>query len=251
MIGSFLIAFTFSCAQQAPQESKDYSAMVLIPAGEFMMGHDSEGDHSPVHKVYIDSFYMDKYEVTNAQFQKYCEETESNYPEYWGMEEFKSGPEFPNHPVLGISWYEAVSYAEWAGKRLPTEAEWEYAARGGLIDNDYPYGPDADSSMANYTVSGVARGPMPVGSYPANGFGLHDMSGNVVEWVVDFYDDEYYAASPDKNPTGPEKGKFKVIRGGGWHTGPYCNRVYFRNALRSNWRDINIGFRCTKDAATE
>jgi iron(II)-dependent oxidoreductase len=225
--------------------------MVLIPAGEFMMGHDSEGDHSPVHKVYIDSFYMDKYEVTNAQFQKYCEETESNYPEYWGMEEFKSGPEFPNHPVVGISWSEANKYAEWAGKRLPTEAEWEYAAHGGLVDNNYPYGPEPDTSKARFTFEGKTEGSMPVGSYPPNGFGLHDMSGSVVEWVSDYYDGEYYNNSPEKNPAGPEDGKFKVIRGGGWHSGPYCNRVYFRNALRSNWRDIAVGFRCAKDAATE
>jgi iron(II)-dependent oxidoreductase len=225
------------------------SEMALIPAGEFMMGGDTEDDHMPIHKVYVDSFYLDRYEVTNVQFQRYCQETDAEYPEYWGMEEFHCGPDFPDYPVVGVSWREAGDYAEWAGKRLPTEAEWEYAARGGLADNNYSYGGDADTSKANYSVKGREwKGTVPVGSYPPNGFGLFDMTGNVVEWVADFYDEDYYRNSPDKNPTGPEDGKFKVIRGGGWHSGSYCTRVYFRNALRSGWRDIAVGFRCARDA---
>jgi len=225
--------------------------MVLIPAGEFMMGGESEDDHMPVHKVYIDSFYLDKYEVTNAEYQKYCDETGEPLPEFWGMARFHCGPEFPNYPVVGISWSEANKYAEWAGKRLPTEAEWEYAARGGLVNNNYPYGTDADTSRARFTFEGKTGGSLTVGSYPANGFGLHDMSGNVVEWVADYYDKDYYKVSPENNPAGPEDGKFKVIRGGGWHSGPYCNRVYFRNALRPNWHDIAVGFRCARDANTD
>ena len=105
--------------------------VVLVPGGEFPMGSDSEGDHSPVHKVHVDSFYMDKYEVTNAQYLRFCEATGHRLPEFWGMEGFRCGPDYPNHPVVTVSWYDATEYAKWCGKRLPTEAEWEYAAREG------------------------------------------------------------------------------------------------------------------------
>ncbi|MFB0516876.1 MAG: formylglycine-generating enzyme family protein [Candidatus Neomarinimicrobiota bacterium] len=231
-----------------PQESNQKPPdMILVPGGKFMMGAAGNGDHSPVHQVSIDSFYMDKCEVTNAQYLAFCEATNRKLPEFWGMEAFHSGPEFPDHPVVGISWSDAAAYAKWAGKRLPTEAEWEYAARGGLVGKDYPGGDKLDSTLANFTMQGVTSGTAPVGSYPANGYGLHDMAGNVVEWVADNYDKDYYKMSPKKNPAGPEKGKFRVIRGGGWHSGPSCCRVYFRNCLPGNWLDFNVGFRCAKD----
>jgi formylglycine-generating enzyme required for sulfatase activity len=189
---------------------------------------------------------MDKHEVTNAQYLKFCEETNRKLPEFWRMERFHSTVEFPNHPVVGISWRDAQAYAEWCGKRLPTEAEWEYAARGGLSGMDYPNGNSIDSSTANYTEAAL-DGTMPVASYAPNGYGLYDMAGNVAEWVADYYDTDYYATSSSNNPTGPESGKFRVIRGGGWHSGPFCNRVYVRNALPDNWVDFNVGFRCAKD----
>jgi len=219
--------------------------LVLIPGGEFLMGSDSEGDHSPIHKVYIDSFYMDKYEATNAQYLGFCEATGHRLPEFWGMDSFRCGPDYPNHPVVGVSWPDAVEYAAWCGKRLPTEAEWEYAARGGLVGMSFPNGETLHPSDGNYNKSGKG-GPVAVGSYRANGFGLHDIQGNVVEWVWDVYDLHYYS-SPLANPRGPESGKFRVIRGGGWHSGPSCNRVYFRNALPVGWVDFNVGFRCAKD----
>lgn len=220
------------------------SEMALIPGGEFMMGGDVEDDHQPIHEVHVDSFYMDLHEVTNAQYFEFCMETERKLPIFWGMDEFRCGPEFPHHPVVGVCWADAKAYAEWAGKRLPTEAEWEYAARGGLAGKKYPNGDTIDTTLANYSVS---EGTEPVRSYPANGFGLYDMAGNVNEWVFDFYFDGYYDSSPHDNPTGPEKGKFHVIRGGGWHSGPYCNRVYRRCALIAYWTDFNVGFRCAKD----
>lgn len=220
--------------------------LVLIPGGEFLMGLDSEGDHSPAHKVYIDAFYVDKHEVTNAQYLRFCEETGRRRPEFWGMDGFRCGPEYPNHPVVGVHWYDATLYAEWCGKRLPTEAEWEYAARGGLVDMRYPNGDTLQPSDGNYNKSDKG-GPVAVGSYPANGFGLYDMQGNVVEWVSDFYAPDYYSSSPAANPQGPELGGFRVIRGGGWHSGASCNRVYYRNALPAGWVDFNVGFRCVKD----
>ncbi|MEE9442452.1 MAG: formylglycine-generating enzyme family protein [candidate division Zixibacteria bacterium] len=239
-----------SCIEKKPEEIPEIpleQEMVLIPGGVFIMGDSTEGDHYPPHEVSIDSFYVDKYEVTNAQFYQYCQETDAILPEFWGMADFHSGMNYPNHPVTGISWSEAKSYAEWAGKRLPTEAEWEYAARGGLSGKKYPSGDEIDSTLANYTIDGVAKGTIPVGSFVPNQFGLYDMAGNANEWALDFYSESYYSTGPTDNPTGPEKGRFKIIRGGGWHSGPYCNQVYFRNALPPNWRDFNIGFRCAKD----
>ncbi len=220
--------------------------LILIPAGEFLMGSDSEGDHNPAHKVYIDSFYIDKYEVTNAQYLEFCLETDRKLPEFWGMDEFRSGPNYPNHPVIGVNWRDAEECAKWRGKRLPTEAEWEYAARGGLVGKNYPNGDKIDPSQGNHSKSELG-GPVAVGSYPANGYGLHDMQGNVVEWVQDYYGADYYSLSPSSNPKGPDSGRFKIIRGGGWHSGPYCSQVHFRNALPPNWVDFNVGFRCAKD----
>ena len=210
------------------------------------MGKEEQGDCSPVHKVLVDSFYMDKCEVTNSQYAKFCEETGRHLPEFWGMKGFNSGVDFPNHPVVGISWIDARDYADWAGKRLPTEAEWEYAARGGLVGKNYPNGDQLDSTLANYSLAGVDA-TAPVGSYPANGYGLYDMVGNVCEWLSDYYAADYYQTSDRENPRGPEDGKFKVIRGASWHSGPGCNRVYYRSALQSNWVDFGVGFRCVKD----
>ena len=218
--------------------------LVLIAGGEFLMGS-SRGEDSPVHKVCVDSFYIDRCEVTNAQYLAFCEATGHRLPMFWGMDGFRCGPDCPDHPVVGVSWVDAKAYAEWCGKRLPTEAEWEYAARGGLEGMNYPNGDTLTPSDGNYSKS-VKRGSVAVGSYPANGFGLHDMQGNVAEWVADWYDPAYYASSPAENPEGPDFGKFKVFRGGGWHSGPSCNTVHFRNALPPGWLDFNVGFRCAK-----
>jgi iron(II)-dependent oxidoreductase len=220
--------------------------LVLIPGGEFLMGSDSEGDHTPAHTVYVDSFYMEKYEVTNAQYLEFCQATGHRQPEFWEMDEFRSGPDYPDHPVVGVSWHDAAEYAAWRGKRLPTEAEWEYAARGGLVGKNYPNGDALDPSDGNCNKSGKG-GSVAVGSYAANGYGLHDMQGNIVEWVWDYYDAGYYSSSPLSNPRASEPARFHVIRGGGWHSGPYCNRVYYRNALPANWVDFNVGFRCVKE----
>lgn len=247
---SLTLVLSVKCSKpnQQSQEMKELKAeLILIPGGEFVMGKNGNGDYRPAHKVYLDSFYMDKYEVTNAQYLKFCQATERKLPEFWGMKNYHCGPDFLNHPVVGISWRDARAYAEWAGKRLPTEAEWEYAARGGLVGMNYPNGDELDTAEANYFVKDKARGTVVVGTYPPNGYGLHDMAGNVWEWISDYYDSEFYRNSPYKNPTGPDEGRFKVIRGGSWHSGPSCNRVYYRNALPGNWVDFAVGFRCVKD----
>jgi sulfatase modifying factor 1 len=216
-------------------EEEILAELALISGGEFLMGADSKGDHSPVHKVRLDSFYMDRYEVTNAQYLKFCQATGHRLPQFWGMSGFRCGPGYSNHPVVGVSWWDAADYAEW-----------EYAARGGLAGLDFPNSDSLDPSEGNYNKSGKG-GPVAVGSYRANGFGLHDMQGNVVEWVADCYEAAYYASSPAVNPQGPEDGRFRVIRGGGWHSGASCNKVYYRNGLPPNWVDFNVGFRCVKE----
>jgi len=211
------------------------------------MGGETEPDHRPVHEVGISAFRLTKHPVTNAQYAVFCGATDHRCPEFWGLDRFRSGPGYLDHPVVGVSWRDALAFAEWAGGRLVTEAEWEYAARGGLVGASYPTGEEIDPAAANYARSG-ADGPVPVGRYAPNGFGLYDMCGNVVEWVADRYDPTYYVRSPSVDPTGPEAGKHRVIRGGGWHSGPYCVRVDFRNALPANWVDIAVGFRVARDA---
>lgn len=221
--------------------------MVLVPGGEFVMGKDGEDDFSPAHRVMLDSFYIDKYEATNLQYYRFCQATGHQMPDFWGMKEYHCGIDFPNHPVVGVSCSDAIEYARWAGKRLPTEAEWECAAKGGLIDSSFPNGDYIDTTLANMTFKGRRKGTVQVGSYKPNTLGVYDMAGNVCEWVADIYGAEYYEDGPKKNPKGPDKGRFRVIRGGGWHSGSSCNRVYYRNALPSNWVDFAVGFRCAKD----
>lgn len=222
--------------------------MVLIPGGSSMMGSDShQGIASPKHQVILSSYYMDTYEVSNQKYYDFCMGTGYKLPEFWGMEIYKSGLDYPDHPVVGVSQFDASEYADWAGKRLPTEAEWEHAARGGLDDVSYYFGDKADRSMARYNDPEAEKGPLKTGSYPSNSYGLYDMSGNAWEWVSDWFSESYYSESPEKNPQGPARGSFKVLRGGGWHSGGGCISVHHRNALPQHWLDMAGGFRCVKD----
>lgn len=229
--------------------------LVFIPAGKYVMGKElppaKPGEkkqyvNNPAHNVELDAFYMDKYEVTNYQYFLFCQATGKKLPVFWGMSEFHCGLDFPNHPVVGVSYLDARDYAKWRGMRLPSEAEWEYAARGGLVGKKYPNGDELDDKSVNYGQH--QRGTTAVGSFPANGFGLYDMVGNVREWVADYYQTDYYLKSPGKNPQGPDIGRFRVIRGGSWFAGPGCVTVYRRNALAANWVDFAVGLRCAKDA---
>ncbi len=237
-------------AQSSAQESttntsdKQLTELVLVTGGEFMMGQEGEANNSPVHKVRLNSFYIDKHEVTNAQYHSFCMQTERALPIFWGMEEFRCGPDFADHPVVGVSWAAAKAYAEWAGKRLPTEAEWEFAARGGLAGKKFPGGDEMDDTAANFKSDGT----VPVTSYQANGYGLYEVSGNVREWVADYYEEFYYSASPEDNPKGPESGTFRAVRGGGWKSGKMCCTVDARICLPTYWVDFAVGFRCAKDS---
>ena len=221
--------------------------MALLPKGEFSMGKNSAGtsDWQPEHKVTIDAFYLDQYEVTNRQYNEFCVATNHALPMFWGMKVFHSGTDFPDYPVVWVSFFDAEKYAKWAKKRLPTEAEWEYASRGGLADKNFPNGDMIDSTLANFGKK--YAGSLKNGSFQPNGFGLYDMAGNVWEWTSDNYQGDYYKISPELNPKGPENSRFKVIRGGSWHSGSMCIQNYFRNGLSPSWVDFAVGFRCAKN----
>jgi len=215
--------------------------MVRVPAGEFIMGSDSgEADEKPVHRVYLDEFFIDKYEVTNEQYQQ-CVSAGSciaNY-KYDGFTD-------PQQPVVGVDWNQADTYCRWAGKRLPTEAEWEKAARG-TDGRTYPWGEGIDCSRANYGDCKHGK-TKPVGSYPsgASPYGAMDMAGNVWEWVADWYDKNYYKNSPNRNPTGPGSGSSRVIRGGGWRYDSLGLRSSDRYRSNPGSWGSDDGFRCAR-----
>ncbi len=226
---------------------KDGVKMGLVPAGEFMMGSlEGKGyeNEYPQHVVCLDAFYIDIYEVTNAKYKQFMNSTGYKTPKYWDNPDFNA----PNQPVVGISQNDAKAYANWAGKRLPTEAEWEKAARGGLIGKDYPWGDTLTHNNANYDGVGVGDewdGPSPVGSFAPNGYGLYDMAGNVWEWCADWYLCDYYANSPKLNPKGPDSGSTRAIRGGSWDDIVADDlRVSCRIDDDPDNADIYVGFRC-------
>ena len=236
-------------------------SMVLVPAGEFQMGsNDGRDDEKPVHTVYVDAFYMDVYEVTNVQYQKFMDATGQWPPTYWSNPNFNA----PEQPVVGVNWDAAVAYAEWAGKRLPTEAEWEYAARGALIGKKYPWGDEAFDAGGIYRASSgfgeldqdedAADGygySAPVGSFAPNGYGLYDMAGNVWEWCADWYGSDYYSSSPANNPTGQNSGTHRVFRGGSWSYRPDDLRVALRGYAVPHSRHSDYGFRCVSSEVAQ
>ena len=236
-----MLAWAGPAAAAVPRDT----TMVLVPAGEFVMGVEGAGDNSPAHTVRLRAYHLDRYEVTNAEYEDFCRSTGRHLPVFWGSDSLRSGARYPDHPVTMVSWRDARDYAAWRGKRLPTEAEWERAARGGVAGRAYVTGDELDPAQANFTKSGRG-GPVPVGSYAPNPYGLYDMAGNVQEWVADRYAEDAYRTSPPDDPRGPEKGRLAVIRGGGWYTGPGCMEVAYRIALPANWVDMNVGFRCAR-----
>lgn len=220
----------------------DGAEMVWIPAGKFLMGSDDYPSERPPHKVYLDGYWIYKFEVTVAQYRKFCQATGRKMPEApsWGWKD--------NHPIVYVSWNDATAYAEWAGARLPTEAQWEKAARG-TEGRRYPWGNEWDASKCVSSVGHRLSGTMPVGSCPqgASPFGVHDMAGSVWEWCADWYASESYKKSPRRNPTGPAFGMLRVLRGGSWNC---VAEDYFRAANRINGIPDNRygddGFRCSQ-----
>jgi len=260
----------------------DGMTMVYVPAGQFEMGSDDDGvdyamqlcselsddcqrrwyeDEQPVHTVALDGFWIDKYEVTNAQYQKCVEAGACQAPTTcnWGEPTYGEADK-ADHPAVCVDWQGAQDYCEWAGARLPTEAEWEYAARG-PAGNVFPWGDTFDGTLANscdtnctldWKHTGYDDGyeqTAPVGSYPdgTSWCGAEDMAGNVWEWVSDWYDSDYYSASPAENPGGPSSGEYRVSRGGSWRDGSNGELLLaafrYYSGVPSN-RTSNVGLRC-------
>lgn len=223
----------------------DGSILMYIPAGEFEMGNDyGDTDERPVHTVYLDAFYMYQTEVTNAMYALCVEDGVCDPPD--GT--YYSDPAYNDHPVVNVSWYDSEDYCRWAGGRLPTEAEWEKAARGGLVGAVFPWGnsyPVCTPGAENGAQYNKCDGPtVPVGSFAPNGYGLYDMAGNVWEWVGDWYDEDYYANSPYENPTGPTNSFYRVWRGGSWYFAVGYMSVAYRTFDSPDFSNIVLGFRC-------
>ncbi len=239
-------------------KGKDGAPMILIPAGAFTMGsNDGLPNERPEHKVTLDAYFIDQYEVTAGRYQMFVDSAKRNLPPTWDDEAAQT---LSNLPAVGMTWTDAAAYCKWAGRRLPTEAEWEKAARG-TDGRRYPWGhmqPFVD--IANYNrgvwvseaitlvpvnsgVEGmsVRHGLKQGGKSP---YGLFHMAGNAAEWVADWYDRGYYQKSPEQNPQGPTEGEKHVLRGGSWADLPPALRVTARVSAEPDYEERTIGFRC-------
>ena len=229
-------------------------ALVPIPAGWFTMGHAQGLDcERPPHRVWVDAFLLASCQVTNAEYARFLESTGAAAPPFMDKPEFSG----PRQPVVGVSWFEAVAYCEWlaakSGRgvirqyRLPTEAEWERAARGGREGELFPWGDEPPQSLPGYSAR-WRTGPEPVGDSPKNGFGLHEMCENVHEWCADWYGAEYYAHSPERNPKGPESGTRRASRGGSWRHHVKMSHCHTRSSIPPGMQYADYGFRVACDS---
>jgi formylglycine-generating enzyme required for sulfatase activity len=241
---------------------------VTIEADKFRMGaqredpsnpnydHDAGDNEVPVHEVYLEEYEIGRYPVTVEEYRRFVENEGYTNPRWWQAGDFGRYQEpvnwdeqllYPNRPVVGVSWYEAVAYCASAGARLPTEAEWERAARG-VSGKKYPWGDgEPDTEGANYYKEKVDH-PTPVGLFPrgATPEGIADMAGNVWEWVADWYEEDYRRRPPDRNPKGPQSGFARVLRGGCWFSVPWLLRATYRGRNVPEFRGNNMGFRCAR-----
>jgi len=237
---------------------EDGMTVLYVPAGTFQMGTEAsdpavEDNETPQHPVTLDGFWIDRTEVTNAQYAG-CVAAGACNPPYQSSsatrESYYDDSQYADYPVIRVTWDDAAAYCAWAGGRLPSEAEWEYAARGpeALV---YPWGNDPlDEALLNYNKK--VGDTTPVGSYAegASWVGALDMAGNVAEWVNDWYAADYYAVSPAENPTGPDTGDLKAMRGGSWFNPSYLMRSAWRSRIGPDIPDPSVGFRCVVPATS-
>lgn len=244
------------------------SSMIKIPRGPFQMGSSEGGDFErPVHEVVLADFWMDSTLVTNREFRRFVQETGyvtqaerqgnawgydgTNFHQATGLSWLELADSRDDHPVVLVSWFDAATYAQWVGKRLPTEAEWEKAARGGLIGNLYPWGDAAPNGLQCNFAAAPARIPptTTVKQFPPNALGLFDMVGNVWQWCSDWYGESAYQDGVCCNPQGPPTGTHRVRRGGSWNViQAFRLRCANRGAFDPSLSAPNIGFRCAADS---
>jgi len=222
--------------------------MVRIPEGSFLMGSDSAQDNErPVHRVWVDAFELAACQLTNAEYAQFLASTGHRIPLHWDDPVFSH----PEQPVVAPSWFDAAAYCEWLSERtghhyrLPTEAEWERAARGGLEQQIYPWGDAPLESLANYSAR-WKQAPEPVGRAEQNAFGLFDIGANVHEWCADWFDLGYYAISPDRNPQGPPEGTRRASRGGSWRHATKVSRCAARSSIPPDFQYADYGFRLAR-----
>ena len=243
---------------------RDEAPMVLVPAGVFLRGAPAptppEKDDAPARSVHLDAFYIDRAEVSNGAYARFLEAT-GRRPPSWSPQDGRRGedwgrfswegrhpqPGTADLPVTLVTWFDAEAYCAWAGKRLPTEAEWEKAARG-TDGRRYPWGSAPPSGRASF--GGARSGPLPPGSFPggAGPYGAVDLAGNVAEWVADYHDPGYYRGAPDRNPQGPERGAARVVRGGWWRDAEDKLQTFRRWRVPPARKHGGVGFRCVRGA---
>ncbi|MDE0330535.1 MAG: SUMF1/EgtB/PvdO family nonheme iron enzyme [Nitrospinae bacterium] len=249
----FLTALSACVAQGAELPRRitglDGAPLLLVPAGEFVMGSSPGGyifgdNETPRRRIFLKAFYIDKYEVTNRRFRKF----------FTPVDRYAGSFEEPDQPVVGVTWFQARAYCGRVGRRLPTEAQWEKAARG-ADGRVYPWG-DERATCARAVMGGVipscrkgfatwSVGSRPMGASP---YGAMDMAGNAMEWVADWYRGNFYARMPSKDPRGPDSGSLRVLRGGAWFNSRFLMRSAFRTGFAPYESNHGVGFRCARPA---
>ncbi|MCP4725564.1 MAG: formylglycine-generating enzyme family protein [bacterium] len=284
--GIILLLILPGCSSVDISVNNGYGEYLIVPAGEFLMGDnfdEGNSDEIPVHKVYLDAYYIGQNKITNYEYNRFISDNGYTTEIYWEAGEFGehgSEPDFwrnfeyrgggvsgnDNYPVVGVSWFEAMAYCSWLSVktgytyRLPTEAEWEKAARG-TTQYRFPWGNEIDETYARYDYGGSRKSYSiaPVGYYNgmaygrlitknnASPFGAYDMAGNISEWCLDWYDHKYYRASPETDPKGPDSGSSRVLRCGGYVDSAYYQRAASRHKMGAHFKSYKTGFRCVRE----